>query len=182
MLDSGLAAFAERGYAQTTIDELVERCGCARATFYAYFPDGKDGLFRAIYEDISATFEEAFLAGVSDNQTDVIACVDVAARALVEICQEPGKGRFFMIEAPALPHVLGPALGKGSRTMVHQFSARIVADQQQGLLNEAVSPPAASLLLVGMIRELGMRVAMDNSVPADLLAALQVVLSGALAL
>ncbi|MFD6895619.1 TetR/AcrR family transcriptional regulator [Rhodococcus sp. NPDC060086] len=45
ILDASLEAFAERGYFATTVDDIVQRAGIGRATFYLHF-DGKATVLR----------------------------------------------------------------------------------------------------------------------------------------
>lgn len=45
ILDASLEAFADRGYFATTVDDIVQRAGIGRATFYLHF-DGKATVLR----------------------------------------------------------------------------------------------------------------------------------------
>jgi AcrR family transcriptional regulator len=42
ILDAARAAFAERGYVDTPIDDIITRCGVSRGTFYYYFKNKAD--------------------------------------------------------------------------------------------------------------------------------------------
>jgi AcrR family transcriptional regulator len=42
LLDAAVAAFGERGYAATTVDDIVSAAGTTRATFYGYFSNKAD--------------------------------------------------------------------------------------------------------------------------------------------
>jgi AcrR family transcriptional regulator len=63
LVDAAVAVFAERGYARTTIDEIAERAGATRATFYLHFKAKGDllldlmdrgaGHFHGVYRDLS---------------------------------------------------------------------------------------------------------------------------------
>ena len=57
--------FYEQGYNDTTIEEIVERSGTSRGSFYHYF-DGKDSLLSSLsylfdekYEELVATMDPA---------------------------------------------------------------------------------------------------------------------------
>nr|BBH94900.1 hypothetical protein KTA_30990 [Thermogemmatispora argillosa] len=41
--------FEERGYHETTMDEIAARCGIAKGTLYQHFPGGKDELITALF-------------------------------------------------------------------------------------------------------------------------------------
>ena len=43
--------FGERGYAETSLDEIVTRAGVTKGALYHHF-DGKEGLFKAVFEQV----------------------------------------------------------------------------------------------------------------------------------
>ena len=47
IVDAALAAFAERGYAATRLEDVAERAGIGKGTLYLYFPS-KEELFKAV--------------------------------------------------------------------------------------------------------------------------------------
>jgi AcrR family transcriptional regulator len=58
MLDAARAVFAEKGYAQATLDEIAERAEFGKGTLYNYFEDGKEGLLFAVFEDVFGEIED----------------------------------------------------------------------------------------------------------------------------
>jgi AcrR family transcriptional regulator len=62
LLTAALAVFAEKGFHQTRVSDILERAGVARGTFYLYF-DGKDALFRELL-DMVLTQIRASVVGV----------------------------------------------------------------------------------------------------------------------
>ena len=55
------AAFFEEGYSAASIERSAARAGVAKTTIYGRF-GGKEGLFEAVIESLSATLAEAFAA------------------------------------------------------------------------------------------------------------------------
>jgi AcrR family transcriptional regulator len=63
LVDAAIEVFAERGYAHATVDEIAERAGATRATFYLHFKAKSDllldlldrsaGHFDSAYRDLS---------------------------------------------------------------------------------------------------------------------------------
>ena len=53
ILAAARAAFAEMGYGEATVRDVVRRTELASGTFYNYFPD-KEALFRAVLEELAA--------------------------------------------------------------------------------------------------------------------------------
>jgi AcrR family transcriptional regulator len=180
ILAAGLEAFAERGYSQVTVDWLLERCGCARGTFYSYFPGGRDELFQAIYRQIGEEFAARFAEVLDDAGDDLAAVIHGAAEILMDISSEPGKGRFFMIEAPALPHVLGATLGRTSRGIATALSERIQLAQSRGSIDKSLDADQLSQLAVGMLRTVAIQVAEGTATQKRLIDTLDALISGAL--
>jgi len=58
MLDAARAVFAEKGYAQATLDEIAERAEFGKGTLYNYFEGGKQGLLFAVFEDVFGEIED----------------------------------------------------------------------------------------------------------------------------
>src|SRR5579885_2891538 len=51
LLDSARSLFGERGYAGTSVDEVVRHAGLTKGALYHHFRD-KDDLFRAVVEEV----------------------------------------------------------------------------------------------------------------------------------
>lgn len=58
--------FAERGYLQTTMDQVAERCGISKPLVYEYF-GSKDGLFLATVEQAQAELCAAVRGSLEGN-------------------------------------------------------------------------------------------------------------------
>ena len=58
MLDAARAVFAEKGYAQATLDEIAERAEFGKGTLYNYFEGGKQELLFAVFEDVFGEIED----------------------------------------------------------------------------------------------------------------------------
>ena len=68
--------FLERGYDQTTVEEIAERAGLTERTFFRYFSDKRDVLFYGQNE-----FAQAFLTGVNAAPPDA-SPIEIVASAL----------------------------------------------------------------------------------------------------
>jgi AcrR family transcriptional regulator len=89
--------FAERGYAGTSVEEIIQRAGVARGALYHHFP-GKDALFRAVYDavqaDIASRVVAAALAG-----PDPWAGVRAGLSAFLDACLEPEFRRIVVLDS-----------------------------------------------------------------------------------
>jgi AcrR family transcriptional regulator len=62
LLQEGQTLFAEKGFEQTTISDIVMACDIAKGTFYNYFSDGKalfDAIIKQLNEEILILVKEA---------------------------------------------------------------------------------------------------------------------------
>jgi AcrR family transcriptional regulator len=74
IIEAAIEVFAEKGYARTTVDDIAERAGSTRATFYLHFKTKSDVLselmsrserhFYKIYQGLSPIAQRPTLAGV----------------------------------------------------------------------------------------------------------------------
>jgi AcrR family transcriptional regulator len=71
MLEAARAVFVERGYANATLDEVIERAGGSRATLYEQFGD-KEGLFAAIVAQICAEITAPLANPPRDQEPEVL--------------------------------------------------------------------------------------------------------------
>lgn len=72
IIKTGLQLFAEKGFRNTTVDEICAACGVAKGTFYHYFKTKFD-LFAASTGDHVEQLSETFLiSSPSDICTDII--------------------------------------------------------------------------------------------------------------
>jgi AcrR family transcriptional regulator len=98
MLDALANATAEKGYANTTVADVLERAGVSRATFYEHFR-GKDEAFLAAYE----TAVDVLFAGVGraleDAGDDPLRRFDRALDGYLNtLAAEPAIARTTLVE------------------------------------------------------------------------------------
>jgi AcrR family transcriptional regulator len=79
--------FTERGYAGTSIEDIVERAGVARGALYHHFP-GKDALFAAVYQVVQAEVAAAVVAAAL-AEDDPGQAVYTGLSAFLDACLEP---------------------------------------------------------------------------------------------
>lgn len=58
MLDAARTVFAERGYADATLDEIAKRAEFGKGTLYNYFEGGKEELLFAVFDDTIGELED----------------------------------------------------------------------------------------------------------------------------
>jgi AcrR family transcriptional regulator len=89
--------FTERGYAGTSIEDIVDRAGVARGALYHHF-SGKDALFAAVYElvqsEVATAVVEAALAEEDPGQA-----VHTGLSAFLDACLEPGFRQIVVLDS-----------------------------------------------------------------------------------
>ncbi|WP_131738503.1 TetR/AcrR family transcriptional regulator [Actinomadura roseirufa] len=91
LLTAALDVFADRGYADAGIAEIVERSGISVGSLYHHY-GGKAGLYAALWEELSAEQEDAAARAVAASRAagerDPIALFVAGARAYLRVCWE----------------------------------------------------------------------------------------------
>src|SRR6476469_4725276 len=100
MLDAMAAAVAEKGYAATTVADVIARARVSRKTFYEQFRD-KEECFLAAY-DTGVELLLDTLRGVDVSALDVLEGARARTRAYLQtLAAEPAFARTFLIEVAA---------------------------------------------------------------------------------
>jgi AcrR family transcriptional regulator len=141
-------AVAERGYAATTITQVVDRAGVSSATFYQLFDD-KETCFLAAYDELMgrlyARVEEAFQGATgSPWATRIQAAVSALAS---ELDADPVAAKFAIIEVLAA----GPRALARRDAALRRFTGFVDAGRSESSLE---LPGLTSLAIVGGIYEL----------------------------
>ena len=155
-------AVAERGYAATTIADIVALAKVSRRTFYEYFAD-KEACFLAAYDAATdillAAIGDAFNAEASWEQR-LLAGVEAYLSALA---REPSVSRVFLLEVlSAGPHALEhrrEVLGRFARQLRELVELGRAADPRIPPLSEPMA-----LAIVGGVNELVLAAVEDDRI------------------
>lgn len=145
---------AERGYAQTSVADVLARSGVSRATFYELFT-GKDDCFRAAYqkaaEQIAAALGSALYALLNDEAEaapqGALARLDrILGLYLEMLASQPAFARTFLVEV----YAAGPAAIAQRQASLEAFIdlVAMVLDDRPGLLGSAPEQRFAVKMLV----------------------------------
>lgn len=145
-------AIVEKGYAATTIADVVRHAHVSRRTFYEHFED-KQSCFLALYAFVSGTALE-LIAQATDPELPWRERIETSTRAYLEaLAEQPALTRTLLIEIQAV----GPRALALRREVMQRF-----ADQLRAQIDEArqeipelqpLSSPLATAV-VGGINEL----------------------------
>jgi len=99
ILDAARDLFAGRGWAATTVDEIVRAAGVTKGALYHHFRDKTDVL-RAVYEEQEARSIELLLS-IPIETDDPLDLLRLGCRAFLTECLDPTFRRIALVEAPA---------------------------------------------------------------------------------
>lgn len=177
LLATARKVFSERGYADTSMDDLTAQASLTRGALYHHFGD-KKGLLAAVVEQIDAEMDER-LQVISDTAGDAWDGFRHRCRAYLEMALEPEIQRIVLRDARA---VLGGASPDSQRHCVESMQRLIDNLIRQGVVADA-DPQALASLIYGSLAEAAFWIADGEDGNARLaqgVAALELLLRGLL--
>lgn len=156
LLETARKVFSERGYADTSMDDLTAQAGLTRGALYHHFGD-KKGLLAAVVDEMDAEMD-ARLQTISDTAEDAWEGFRHRCRRYLEIALEPEFQRIVLRDAKA---VLGGASPESQRHCIASMQKLIDNLIRQGRVVEVNSQALASLIY-GSLAEAAFWIA-DNS-------------------
>ncbi|MBA0171131.1 TetR/AcrR family transcriptional regulator [Pectobacterium versatile] len=177
LLVTARKVFSERGYADTSMDDLTAQASLTRGALYHHFGD-KKGLLAAVVEQIDAEMDER-LQAISDTAEDAWEGFRRRCCAYLEMAREPEIQRIVLRDARA---VLGGASPDSQRHCVESMQRLIDNLIRQGVVAD-VDPQALASLIYGSLAEAAFWIAEGEEGNARLaqgVAALELLLRGLL--
>jgi AcrR family transcriptional regulator len=99
ILDAARTLFATKGWAGTSVDEVVRRAEVTKGALYHHFRDKTD-LLRAVYEEQEEQSVSRLLE-LAVDVTDPLDQLRAGSRAFLTACLDPTFRRIALVEAPA---------------------------------------------------------------------------------
>ncbi|MBH1965186.1 MAG: TetR/AcrR family transcriptional regulator [Comamonadaceae bacterium] len=177
LLATARRVFRERGYADTSMDDLTAQAGLTRGALYHHFGD-KKGLLAAAVEQIDSEMDIR-LQAISDNAEDAWEGFRSRCNAYLKMALEPEIQRIVLRDARA---VLGGASPESQHHCIESMQRLIDKLIQQNVVAEA-DPQALASLIYGSLAEAALWIADGEDGDARLesgLAALNLLLRGLL--
>ena len=144
---------AERGYADTTVSDVIALAGVSRATFYQLFDNRMDCLAAAV-EEIAAAAEAELLAaldGGGPSEERLRGCFHALVALTV---RQPAAARVCAIEAPAA----GPPVAGRVESLARTVARRAIAVLREDTDRAALPPDVARAILGGLRKVVESRV------------------------
>lgn len=154
--------FAEKGYAATSTEEILEAAAVSRGAMYHHFVDKRD-LFLATFEAVEGDLTAQILAAAS-TATEPMSQLVQGFDAFLDQCRNPEVQRIVMLDGPT---VLGWDTWHeiDERYAFGLIKAVLTVAAEQGTISAASVEPLSHLLL-GAVMQAGMVVARADD-PAE---------------
>ncbi|MEW6636531.1 MAG: helix-turn-helix domain-containing protein [Actinomycetota bacterium] len=100
LLDAARSLFAEKGYHETSAEEIVRRAGLTRGALYHHFKDKRD-LFRVVVDEMEGEIDEEIEAA-ERAEGRLPDAVMAGYRAFVDAVLDPEMRRTFFLDGPSV--------------------------------------------------------------------------------
>lgn len=153
ILDAAWQCFAERGYHDTTMQDIATAAGLSAGAIYRYFP-GKVELLKAM-SDRSMEHDQVLVDGARNAAGEPLAALELLSVAMRAYMADPGFETAARVTLELRPEYLrNPALkeaaGKNLRATVEAFTKLIGEAEDQGYLKPGVDPRALAVLSMSL--------------------------------
>lgn len=148
LFDAAAELFAERGFADTRIVDIVERAGVAKGLFYWYF-DTKEALFRSLVEENRLHLRQAQASAI-DPDAEPLRRIRQGAEA--SLLYMSSHTRFFsLIEVENLDKQFADVLRQGTEVHAADVSSIVV----EGISGGTIRDEDPLLLAYGVVGAVG---------------------------
>ena len=156
LLESALAQFTEKGFAATSLDDVVREARVTKGALYHHFKGGKLALFEAVFTEVDLRLAERVAAAIPPD-AGPWELVEAGLDGYLSACSDPVVRRIMFQEGPV-------ALGWERWRELDGCSCRELLDAGiQGLLDAGEIRPQPKELLARLLfttlGEAGMSVA-----------------------
>jgi AcrR family transcriptional regulator len=147
LLDHAAVLFAERGYAETRVLDIVQAAGVAKGLFYWYF-ENKEALFRELVEHNRLNLRRAQAQAI-DPEAEPLLRIRQGAEASVRYMAR--YAHFFsLLEVENLEKQFADELRKGTEVHTSDVAALIRAGVADGSIRDE-DPEVAAFGVVGTV-------------------------------
>jgi AcrR family transcriptional regulator len=152
--------FGERGFAESTMDDIATGARVAKGAVYHHFPT-KEALFEAVFEQASLELVSD-LDRITRAEKDALAAMAAGTQAYFAACSKGATGQIILRDGPA---VLGWERWReiDARHFGGKFPRALTAAMEAGLIARQPVEPLARLLL-GAVTEAAVACASDRDI------------------
>lgn len=167
ILEGALEVFADKGYHEATVRDVVRAAGVARGTFYLYF-DSKEAIFHELLDDLLAHLRGNVVGvdtrpGAPPVPQQLLGTV---MRLLSTVDESRPLVRVLLRTAVGLDARADEKLGEFYGNLLHFIEAALVQGQRMGIVRELDVEIAAAGIL-GSIKQVLERYLVATDEPID---------------
>lgn len=154
ILDAARDVFSKRGYAQTTVDDIVAQAGVARGTFYLYFDD-KRAAFAELVDRFAAQLATKIERITTDDPERPVADqVRQNIRAIIGVClAERVMTKILFTDAHGVDHEFQTRIVSFYDTVMQLLIESLKDGQSLGIVADG-EPRVLAFLSLGALKEL----------------------------
>jgi AcrR family transcriptional regulator len=154
LLEAARDAFAKRGYARTTVDDIALEAGVARGTFYLYFDDKRDA-FEELVDGFAGKITEAIVRIVTDDpERPVAEQVLENIRGILGVClAERTMTKILFTDAVGIDPEFERKLAAFYEVVVQLLTESLRDGQALGIVADG-EPRVLAYLTIGALKEL----------------------------
>ena len=157
LLLAAAQAFAEHGFASTSITQIAKSARVTKGAVYHHFSD-KDALFEEVVKHYNAAAQADVHEAIARHPDDAWGAAVAGLEATLDVCADPVAGRLIYLEGPI-------GLGwrrwrESERQYTHDNLRRLLlSGVQAGIFRDDIASEAMTQLLAGMITHAGIALA-----------------------
>lgn len=169
--------FAEHGYREIGIDDIVARCGVSRATFYGYFRNKRDLLDVILRTTegnlVSAVAGDEDWSALADREAYVVGFHAMVRRVTQYFADNARLLSFVILTAPGVDAEAFDALWAAYRRLGAQAEAILAVATSRGWakIGDGVHPEWAGLMVVSCIAASVLPLLLNSGEQVDVAAA-----------
>lgn len=151
LLDVALSVFAQRGYHQTRISDIIEAANVARGTFYLYF-ESKHAIFEALLDDVLGRIRGAVVGvELGEGAPSLRAQIHgTLVRLLSLVREEPQLSRLVLREAVGLDPAIDEKLAAFYDELHRWLTDSLMNGQSLGFLRR-FDPTLVAWTILGSV-------------------------------
>jgi AcrR family transcriptional regulator len=157
VLDAARAAFAAKGYAQASVEEIAAAAGVTKGAVYHHF-SGKEALFKTVHAEVEAD-AMARTAAADDPSKPPLDRIIRQLHGYLDAALDPEIRRITLVDGPALlgldPDIPGQ---QAAHTALRAFLADAMAHGQI----TALDPDVLAHLIAGLALQGGLIIARSS--------------------
>jgi TetR/AcrR family fatty acid metabolism transcriptional regulator len=175
ILDAAIDVFAQKGYHDTRVDEIVDASKTSKGAVYFYFPSKQD-IFLAIVDKFASLLEERLKPAIAQESSGVER-VSIALQVCLKTFEQyRSLAKVFLVQAAGLGVVF-----EDKQIEIHNRFAHLIQQQLDDAVQEGDIPPidteVAAYIWMGAIYNMVIRwVRTGEPEPSRIFPTLQVML------